>query len=55
MAFNYGAFPQTWEDPDEISPHTNHAGMSQRAALSSWRLLIQNTDQVMTTRWMSLS
>jgi len=26
MAFNYGAFPQTWEDPDEISPHTNHAG-----------------------------
>lgn len=26
MMFNYGAFPQTWEDPDEVSHHTNHKG-----------------------------
>ena len=26
MMFNYGAFPQTWEDPNEVSPHTLHKG-----------------------------
>jgi inorganic pyrophosphatase len=24
--FNYGAFPQTWEDPTHVSPDTNAAG-----------------------------
>lgn len=26
MMFNYGAFPQTWEDPDEVSPYTQQNG-----------------------------
>jgi inorganic pyrophosphatase len=29
MTFNYGFFPQTWENPDEIDPLTNLKGMAQ--------------------------
>ena len=26
MLFNYGAFPQTWEDPSHVTPDTGCAG-----------------------------
>ena len=26
MLFNYGAFPQTWEDPAHVTPDTGHGG-----------------------------
>ena len=26
MCFNYGAFPQTWEDPSHVTPDTGCAG-----------------------------